>query len=177
MTHNLDLGPEAEANHRLAVLRGLAAEGDLHSDTAIVPGLFFSFDPESVTRGRFRSQPGRLIEAGFEVERPGRWMAMHLKLGGLDLTGRQAVGILCRSAAPEATTFRVCLRSGVEGGFRDTFFDKAVLAHAEPSLHMDMLLPETLPGLPRIAPWRDLILFFRPESSQIDLQDLRLFIV
>lgn len=174
--HNLDLGPEAGVAHMLAVLRGLDAAGDLLSDVAIVPGVFCSFDPEGVTRGRFESRPGQLLSATFEVERPGRWLALHLQLGALDLTGQQVLGLVCRCAAPEATTFRFCLRSGIEGGFRDSFLRKTVLAHTDSSLHLDVMLLEDHPDIPATAPWRDLILFFRPEGGHIDLQDLRLFV-
>ena len=101
-----------------------------------------------------------------------------MALGAADLTQAQTLGMICKSASAYATTFQPCLRSGrTEGGFTDHFFRKRVLTHGQPSLHLDALLMEAEPEIPRKAPWRELLLFFRPETSRIDLQDLRLFIV
>lgn len=178
MTDNLDFGPDAQANHALAVLRGLSFEGELAPGQALVPGIFFTWDGESEMRVTGKSQPGQLLEAGFTASRPGQWLSLHVALGAADLTGAQTFGLVCKSASPYATTFQPCLRSGLaEGGFSDHFFRKRVLTHGQPSLHLDALLMEADPELPRTAPWRELVLFFRPETSRIDLQDLRLFIV
>lgn len=177
MTHNLDLGPDAGANHLLALLRGLSFSGPVASDSPLLPGLFFSLDPESSTQLRCHSAPGMMVEAEFTVARPGRWMALHINLSEADLRGRQVLGVVCKSHSPAATTFRLCLRSGREGGFTDTFFRKTVVAYAETSTHLDALMLDAEPGLPTEAPWRELVLFFRPETSKITLQDLRIFIV
>lgn len=176
--HNLDLGPDAGANHLLAMLRQQDMQGDLVSGLPILPGLFFSLDPDSVTTGTYASAPGLLLEADFTVEHPGRWMALHIALGDADLTGRQVLGVVCKSASPQTTTYRICLRSGREtGDFVDHFLRKTVVAYASPSLHLDALQIEADATLPLQAPWRELILFFRPETSRIALHDLRIFIV
>jgi len=87
------------------------------------------------------------------------------------------LGLACRSTAPASTTFRPCLRNGTAEGFSDLFFRKTAIAYAEPSLHLDALLTEAHPDLTLAAPWRELVLFFRPETGAIDLQDLRLFTI
>lgn len=178
MTDNLDLGPDSQANHALALLRSMTFEGDLTPGQQLVPGIFFTWDKAGDLRVTGQSKPGQLLETGITVSRPGQWLSLHVALGAADLTGAQTFGLVCKSASPYATTFQPCLRSGLpEGGFVDHFFRKRVLPHGQPSLHLDALLMEADPGLPRSAPWRELLLFFRPETSRIDLQDLRLFIV
>lgn len=178
MPHNLDLGPDAQANHALAVLRGLDFEGDLAPGQQVVPGLFLTWDEDSDIRVHGLSRPGQLLELGFSVARPGKWLSLHVALGPADLTGLHALGLVCKSVSPYATTFQPCLRSGQEaGGFVDHFFRKRVLTHSQPGVHLDALLPGTDTDLPRSVPWRELVLFFRPETSRIDLHDLRLFMV
>ncbi len=178
MTHNLDFGPDSQANHALAVLRGMTFKGDLTSDRRLVPGVFLAWDAESDLRARAVSRPGSLLELDFSVARPGKWLALHVELGAVDFNNLQAVGLVCKVVSPYATTFRTCLRSGQEGGgFVDRFFRKQVLSHSQSSVHLDALLPGVDHDMPRTAPWRELILFFRPETSRIDLQDLRLFMV
>lgn len=183
MTVDFYLGPDAQANHALAVLRAMSFDRDLvprrprEPQESLVPGIFLSWDPEGDIRAHGKSRPGSLLDLNLTVARPGRWLALHVALGPVDLTGIQAVGLICRSVSPHATTFQPCLRSGLtEGGFTDQFFRKRVLAHSEPGLYLDALLPG-MDNLPRTAPWRELVLFLRPETGRIDLQDLRLFII
>lgn len=177
-THSLDLGPEAGANALLAQLRQLdRPAGPISSAEPLLPGLFFVTDPESDTRITLESRPGMLFAADFAVTGRARWLALHIALDGLDLEGRMILGLCARSLAPQSTTFRPCLRNGRDGGFDDIFFRKTAVAYAEPSLHMDALLIENQPLLAAPAPWRELVLFFRPETGRIELQDLRLFTV
>ncbi|SEO24127.1 hypothetical protein SAMN04488103_11627 [Gemmobacter aquatilis] len=177
MPHNLSLAPDAEVNATLALLREGELSGDIVSNQQLLPGLFFSLDPESETTGRFRSEPGRLLDMEFNAATPGRWMALHLALGPADLSGRQVLGVVCRCSSPQTTTFRFCLRSGRDGGFTDSFLRKTVVATTGSGTHLDALVLDGDPVVPAVAPWRELILFFRPETSQILLQDLRVFIV
>lgn len=178
MTHSLDLGPEAEVNALLAQLRHLdRAAAPLAAGEPLLPGLFFATDPEARTGITLESRPGRLFSAEFLVEGRARWLALHLKLDSVDLGGKMIVGLCVRCQAAQSNTFRACLRNGRDGGFDDIFFRKTVVAYAEPSLHLDALLIEDHPQLAHSAPWRELVLFFRPESGQIEVQDLRLFVV
>lgn len=184
MTPDLDLGPDAQANNALAVLRGMSFERDLigprcsASDGQLVPGIFIASDPEGKVRIRGKTQPGTVVELNIDVARPGRWLALHVALGPADLTEKQVAGLICKVSSPYATTLEPCLRSGLpDGGFVDSFFRKRVLAHSEASLYLDVLLPGPANNLPRTATWREIVLFLRPETSRIVLHDMRLFIV
>lgn len=180
MTHNLDLGPEAGLMHALALLRAadltLPVTPGPAPDVAVAPGVLLSLDPEGAVSGSLRSAPGALLSLDLRVERPGRWIGLHFALGETGLAGRLVLGLACRTAAPAATPVRVALRSGTEGGFADRFFRKTLVAHAEPSVHLDAIEIAAAPDLPVGPVWRDLILFLRPESQRLDIQDLRLFI-
>lgn len=178
MTHSLDLGPEAGINARMAVLRALdRATAPLPAGEPLVPGVFFNTDPEAPTGIAIESRPGALMRAEFTVPAGARWLALHIALEECDLSGRMMFGLVCRSAAPQSTTFRPCLRTGTAEGFRDIFFRKTAIAYAEPSLHLDALVIDDHPDLAAPAPWRELVLFFRPETATIDLQDLRVFVI
>lgn len=178
MTHSLDLGPEAGVNSTLATLRLQdRAAAPLAPGDHLVPGVFMDFDPEAQILAEVESRPGALFSARFTVEGEARWLALHIQLGEIDLSDRMLLGLACRSTAPASTTFRPCLRNGNAGGFTDIFFRKTAIAYAEPSLHLDALLTESQPDLALAAPWRELILFFRPETGVIELQDLRLFTI
>lgn len=180
MAHNLDLGPEAGLTHALALLRAadltLPVAPGPAPDVVLQPGVFLSLDPEGAVAGSLRSAPGGLVALDLKVERPGRWIALHFALGETGLAGRLVLGFACRTTAPAATPLRVALRSGTEGGFVDRFFRKTLVAHAEPSVHLDAIAIAEAPDLPLAPVWRDLILFLRPESQRLAIEDLRLFI-
>lgn len=178
--HNLELGPEAGVNSLIAslIVTDLPEIGIQEGGGPVHPGVLLSLDPDSRSQAQITSPAGTFLSLQFETAGEARWIALHIDLCGADLAGRQVLGLVCRSQAPQSTTFRPCLRSGQEGaGFSDVFFPKTAISYAESSLHIDTLLLETRPDLMRPAPWRELVLFFRPESSRIVLQDLRLFLV
>lgn len=179
--HNLDLGPDADAAHRLALLRAaeltVSVSTAVSPDVPLFPGVFLSFDPESAITGEVTSVPGSLLHLDLRVERPGRWRGLHFSLGEVDLTGAMVIGFACRSAAPTSIAVRVALRSGLGSGFVDCFFRKTLVPHGAASVHLDALEIAGAPELPVGRTWRDLALFFPPETSRVDLQDLRLFIV
>jgi len=177
MEHNLDLGPDAQANHALALLRGLSFAGPIEPDGMLVPGIWFAFDPEAEMGGEVESTPGMLLRARFRVVVPGRWMALHVALGDIDLTNLHVLGFVCKSDAPEPVTFRASLRSATDSGFVDCFFPKRVVAFGETSTHVDLLQIGRSEPLPIRAPWREMILFFDRKDFEITFRDLRLFIV
>lgn len=178
MTHSLDLGPEAGVNSTLATLRHLdRPAAPLVPGEPLVPGVFMDVDPDARIESEVESRPGSLLSARFSVEGPARWLALHVELGDIDLSDCMLLGLACRSTAPDSTTFRPCLRNGTADGFSDIFFRKTAIAYAEPSLHLDALMIEAHPDLNVSSPWRELVLFFRPETGAIELQDLRLFMI
>lgn len=178
MTHSLDLGPEAAGNSLLASLRLLErAPSPLAPHDHLLAGIFLDFDPDAAITAEVESCPGSLLSARFTVEGGARWVALHVQLGETDLSDKMIIGLACRSMAPASTTFRPCLRTLSEDGFSDTFFRKTAISYAEPSLHLDALQIDSHPELTTPGTPRELIFFFRPETGEIDLQDVRLFTV
>jgi hypothetical protein len=178
MPHNLNLSPDAAVNTTLATLRLLDRPAALLANNEqLVPGISLEYDTEAELTATIESQPGLLFSAQFSVEGPARWISLHIALDDIDLAGRMIFGLVCRSKASQTTTYSPCLRSGTTDGFSDVFFRKTVIAYAEPSLHLDAIMIEDHIDLNINAPWRDLVLFFRPETGSIDLQDLRVFVI
>ena len=176
MPDSIDLGPEAGVNSRLAALRQMTRnEAGLAANEPLVPGLYFVTDPEAPTTLMIASHPGSLLSARFQVEGQARWLGLHLDLSDCALPEKMLLGVAIRSLATSSLTFRLCLRNGREGGFDDIFFRKTAIAYPEASLHLDALTLAEHPALTAPAPWRELILFFRPESGFIDIQDMRVF--
>lgn len=177
MTHNLLLGPDAQINHTIGLLRSAPADGRLADGLRLAPGAFMGIDPEGEVNGRCTTGGESLLQLNYTTGKAPHWLALHLAVGGVDL-GRAAVfGVACKSRAPEATTFRLCLRSATANGFVDAFLPKHVVAFAQPSTHVDLLKLEGHENVPAQADWRELILFFQPHSAVYELLDLRVFIV
>jgi len=177
MPDNLALGPEAQTNNLLAVLRAERRDGRIGHDTEILPGVRLRIDPASRISGRFASPPGEILDLDIAVETRGEWTGLHVEMGRADLTGCGLVGLVCRSSAGGMDLVRPCLRSGTEKGFADTFFPKHLLSRPESSLHLDVIELAHHPMLPRRAPWRELVLFLPTHRLKWTLQDLRLFIL
>lgn len=175
MTDNLDFGLAADANHALAVLRAMTLNQRIDSEQRFVPGLYLSLDEASDTKARIESQPATLLDLSCETRRPGAWLSLNLELGACDLSRCSVLGIMCKSQAPETLTFRVCLRSAVEGGFRDAFFPKRVISYGQESVHADLIKLEEREDVPAQAAWRELILFLPPDLHRLSLRDLALF--
>lgn len=177
MADNLHLGPEATVNHSVALLRAATFDKAVEPEVKLVAGVFLSVDPDVEIRGRMTSISGELLTVHFEMERPARWAGLHFQMGDLDFGDRQLLGVVCRSQAPKAGTFRICLRSGNEGGFHDMIFRKTVVAYAEPSIHLDALELARESLVPKRSTWRELILFFQPETLDVSLLDFHVFVV
>lgn len=176
MDHNLRLGPDADATNALAMLRGAAFDKPLDGDP-LVPGVFLVPDPAAQMTGTVASEDGTLLRLRTEVQTPGAWFGLHVSLGGIDLDRSALVGFACKTRAPATILSRACLRSGEAEGFSDAFFDKHIVSYEAPGLHLDVMEIAPTPALPPHAPWRELILFFPTGSFEIELLDLRLFIL
>lgn len=177
MMDNLQFGVDAELNHKFNVMRAISGNGAVAD--GVVPGLgtFFSIDPEGDFDGTYDTGGGAVLTLKCTVRRAPRWMALHAPLGGVDLGRSSVFGVVCKTSAPRAVTFRVALRSAAPGGAVDAFFPKHVVAYAEESTHVDILKLAGRDDVPATADWRDLILFFGPETSALTVQDFRVFIV
>jgi len=176
MVDNTYLGLEASANHSLALLRAATLDVAVATEVALIPGIFLSVDPEAEVRGKLTSTPGELVSVHFEMPRPARWAGLHIQMGTLDFTDRKMLGVVCRAQAPKAVTFRICLRSGQDAGFHDTILRKTVVAYAEPSIHLDVLDLAREPLIPKGSTWRELIVFFQPETMDASLLDFHVFV-
>lgn len=175
MEHNLDFGAEAQANHALAVLRAQSFDRKVASGEQFSPGVFVLLDEESDTSVHATSQPGTLLDLSFKTRRPSRWLSLNIQMGECDLTGRDIAGFMCKVTSEATMTFRVCVRSGHDGGFQDAFFGKRVISYSAPSTHADLMKLAERDDVPAQAPWRELMLFLPPDVQQISLKDLALF--
>lgn len=177
MTDNLALGPDAQANHALSLLRDSALDVPLENETPLAPGINLFADPALQISGRVRSPQGRLLEIDATMGAPGGWFGLHIGLGAPDLTHRGIVGIASRGTSAQMQVLRAALRSGESDGFVDCFFDKHILTSPEGASHLDAIPLAERDTVPAKAPWRELVLFLPTQSFQLSLQDLRLFIV
>lgn len=177
MTESRSAARQERANLGIDQLRNGQGSGPLASDVTFAPGVRLNADPALGLAGTWRSPPGRLLELEAVPAGTGNWCAIHVSLGTLALDNLGVIGFTCRSAAPTPVVVRPCLRSGVDGGFEDCFFERHLLVHAADRLHVDVLDLHRNLGIPGQAEWRDFILFLPVFPFRLSLQDLRLFVV
>lgn len=177
MSDNLRIGPDARINHALTVLRDGRSSGNLAEEVHLMPGIRLLCDPALQISGRFDSPPGRVLEIEARMDGPGNWCALHLEIGAPDLGDCGFVGLAARLSAPKAEVLHPALRSGTAEGFVDCFFDKHMLALPDPASHIDALPARDRETLPRLAPWRELVLFLPLTGFSLALHDLRFFAV
>lgn len=177
MDNNLNLSPDGQLAFALAALRGLDRAGPLEAGQHLVPGVFFSVDPETTNRVEVESRPGEILSARLVVEEPGRWLSLNFDLGRADLTGCGIIGFAIKSDSPGTTTCRVCIRTGTEDGPKDVFFPKTLVSFPKTSLHLDVLQLGHHPEIPPQAEWRELVFFFEVVSQTLNIRDFRLFII
>ncbi|MBC9248514.1 hypothetical protein H4P12_17775 [Paracoccus sp. 11-3] len=179
MADNIFLGPDAQVRFSLQMLRAYEGRGKIAAEqTPIIDGVFLSTDPDANVTGEYEASAANLLKLRIRPgKNPARWQAMHLVMGPLDLGDAAVIGVVARSQAPSSFTTRICLRSGQDGQFVDTFFPKTMVSFAQTSTHLDVLEISKLTDLPRQAQWRDLILFFQGSDVDLNLLDLRFFVV
>lgn len=177
MTDNLRIGADAQLNNALGVLRDGVVGGALTDRVELMPGIYLAADPALKIAGAHHSPEGRILEIAAEMQGEGNWMALHMALPARDLAPYGFVGFAARIEAPETQVIQPCLRSGVEGGFVDCFFDKHILALPQPRSHLDALTAHHRDNLPAQAPWRELIFFLPTRSYRLSILDLRIFVV
>lgn len=177
MEHNLGISADGEVNFALKSLRDLDWSGPLASRQHLVPGVFFSVDPESTNQVEVESRPGQMLTARTLVDKPGRWLSLNLGLGPCDLTGCGVIGLVLRTEAPATATCRINLRSGTPDGVRDVAFPKTLVSYPRSALHLDVLDLDRHPEVPRQADWRELIFFFEVVTQEVSIRDCRVFIL
>ena len=178
MQNNVRIGPDADVAVTLERLRALEAAIEVGNVTPILDGAAIDVDPESVASGRVDAAPGELFTLALETAGAApRWCSFVLRIGEVDLSGAGAVCLIARTSAPRVLTMRPCLRSHPDGGFVDAFFVKRIVAHAEPSTHIDALDLAGAGDVPRAGCRRELLIFFDAPRFELRLLDLRLAIV
>lgn len=178
MTDNLALGQDAQTNHVLSILRDGTSSGALSHETFLGHKITFKADAAAPLSGHFSSPSRRLLELDITYDdAPPAWAAIHISISRANMSQFGIIGFACRSAASEVTTIQPCIRSGTENGFVDCFFNKHILSHPAEHSHLDALSFHRNPALPRMAKWRELVLFLPTRNLVWTLQDLRLFIV
>lgn len=180
MQDNLFLGPDADVRFALSALRAHEASGTISAEkTVILNGITLSFGPGGQLRGSYRSRRDNMLSLSLTCRSRSfpHWQCLTIPLGAMDLMGAAAIGIIARSSAPQSTISRLTLRSGRDGDFVDQPFGKTMVSFPEPSTHLDVIEITKATNLPLQAQWRDLILFFRPGPLEIEILDLRFFVV
>lgn len=180
MQNNLYIGPDAKARFALTSLRAHEESGPIaEGRTPIVEGIAFVHDAGPGLTGQYRATSGNMLGLSLSSvshPQPG-WQCLTVALGPMNLTGAAVIGVVLRTQAPQSTVTRITLRSGREQTFVDQSFDKAMVSFSQASTHVDMIEIASAPYVPIEADWRDLMLFFRPGSLEIDILDLRFFVV
>lgn len=178
--NNLLTGPDAQARFVLQSLKAHEGTGEIQGkNTYVTDDVFFSNDPEAEIQGEYVSRKSEMLSLRMKpnTELVPNWQALHMKLGELNLTDAMLFGVAIKSRSKASITARLCLRSMWDDEFLDTFLPKTLVSFSEPSVHLDILELEKIPNLPRNAQRRDLILFFRVGEVDVDLQDIRLFVL
>lgn len=175
MINNIHLGPVAGVGHAIALLRAENFVKPVQPAVVLVPGIEFQADPEADLRGTITSVPGEVVALDVAPNGPVRWISLGFDLGIVALTDLQILGVFCRTQAAKSVTFRMVLRSTIEGGFVDTMWRKTVVAFQNPSIHMDALDFSREPGIPRPATRRELILLLPQEAFALHLLNFGVF--
>lgn len=150
-------------------------DGGITDSIEFCPGFSLHANPGLQAGGTWRSPAGRILELNITTRNRGDWMALHLRLEGVEDLAGAWIGFACRHAALEQQLIRPVLRSGTKSGFSDHFFDKHILATPDPRNHLDAINMATNRTIPEHAPWRELVLFLPPRALRWHLHDLRLF--
>ena len=174
---NQALAPDRQANQTLAALRASRDSGPLTGETVFLPGLTLHADPTLRISGSYTSPTGRLLDITAHMAGDGNWCGLHIALPANDLTQYAMVGFAARFSAGHTQVARACLRSGVEDGFVDHFFDKHLLLRPQEASHLDALSVHHSQNVPLQAPWREVIVFLPTQDFQVSLIDLRIFVV
>ena len=169
---------EQTADTALAALRRLQSSGPLASEADIVPGLRLSFDTErGAIEAAHAAGPGPLLRLTLAVERPGRWLTLNLSLGGGVLAEGDVIGVVADLVASAPAEIGLSIRSGRGKRFRDTAFtDRFAVG---PDGGVQVALHTVVAGTPLADPasWRSLMLRLPPQSLDLEIRDMRIFVV
>ena len=169
---------EQTAEAAISALRTLEGSGPLASETDIVPGCRLSFDTE---RGAMEASnaagAGGLLRLSLKVEKPGRWRSLNISLGGAALQEGDVIGVVADMAASEAAEIGLSIRAGRGKRFRDTPFDDRIAVGPAGGVHVALHTVAAGTPLADPASWRTLMLRLPPQNLDLEIRDLRIFVV
>ena len=101
---NLDLGPDAQVNHAIALLRSGEAHVSLADGVTLAPGVFLAVDAEGDVSGKVSIGDDSLVSLDYTVRDEPRWISMHVGMGGVDLGQAAIFGIGFVTGSPPPIT-------------------------------------------------------------------------
>ena len=169
---------EQTAEAALSSLRQIDSSGPLSSEAEIVPGVRVSFDTE---RGRIEAShatgTGALLRLSLKVEQPGRWRSLNISLRGGVLQEGDIIGVVADLMASEAAEISLSVRAGRGKHFRDTPFDDRFAVGPGGGVHVALQTVTAGTSLTDRASWRSLMMRLPPQSLDLELRDMRIFVV
>lgn len=174
---NIALGADGRANHAISTLRLTNRTGDLVHNVTFIPGLTLHIAHDLEVSGRWRSEEGVALDLEATLLGDNGWAALHIAMPFESTVPYGMLGFAARTQASTATESRICLRSGVESGFEDTFFEQNLVFLPQETSHLGVLEFHNYTSVPQRAPWRDLIVFLPAHSFSLRLIDFRIFLV
>lgn len=176
--NSLNTTPEAPVNGLISALKHSDLTENVEVGDKFSDGVFMSQDPQHQREMSCTSPEGRVLRLRAKAAPGSQWTALHIQPVPEDLSGISVLGVVIKSQSfGNARTSRVCLRSGFKDSFVDTFFPKHLVSFSEPGAHLDLLQPDMIDELPALADWRELIIFFPMNWTDIVISDIRVFMV
>lgn len=174
---SLEVGVQADVNSRVSALRKIELPlAELGSP--IFEGVTINQDPDEPRPVALSSASGQV----FRISAPGneatKWTTANFVLGSIDLSDVEVLGVLIKTQSMEdALAYRVAIRSGMGSRFKDTFFKKHVVSTSDKGVHLDLLELHKESSLPKLADWRDLVIFLPNKKIDLVVHDVRFFAV
>lgn len=179
MSANIFTGPDAHLRFLLETVKSGKSKGQFDSEGQVIEGLSLRTDPDAKVKIDYTSDAGKFLSLKMASTNNthARWQAMHIAMGPVDMSDVQVMGVVARTKAGKAVHTRFALRSLRGRQFIDHSFDKSMVSFAEESTHLDVVALSKYDDLPRKADNRELVLFFPGSPFELDIVDLRVFLV
>lgn len=164
-----------DVNERIAELMARNTQGNVPIGRDLGAGIRMDQDPQQERSLQICSPAGSVVHLQATQNSDSRWTALHFKLGGLDLSGIDVLGVVVQSQSRRSTALsRIALRSGNQHQFRDFFFEKHLASVQDGGLHIDICRLDDLEHqIPIAAEWRELIIFFPEKELDLTISKVR----
>lgn len=174
---SLEVGVQADVNSRVSALRSIEVPS-AEIGSPIFEGVTINQDPDEPRPAALSSSSGQVFRFSAPENVATKWTTANLVLGPIDLSDVEVLGIVIKTQSMEdALACRVAIRSGVGSRFKDTFFKKHVVSTADKGVHLDLLELHKETSLPKLADWRDLVVFLPNKKIDLVVHDVRFFAV